>query len=116
MRFFEGQQLWFVYADSRRRLPGHVRVKTAGRKWATLDNHQRVCVRTLAADGGKYSSPGRAYLAKEDWLAEQSLSREWSAFARAVSRQWSPPAGLTPNAIRDAAQMLHVEYSVLRDA
>ena len=64
-----------------------------GRKWAALDNYERIDVNTLIADGGKYSSPGRCYITREAFEAEQALEEAWHDFQRRVS--YVVPPGMT---------------------
>ena len=68
-----GDEYWFV-PSCRSRDPHPINIVSVGRKWANFsrfrDSSHRPCGRidmvTLWADGGNYTSPGRAYACKED--------------------------------------------------
>jgi hypothetical protein len=59
--------------------PLNVTITAIGRKWVTI-SHGGIAGRFLLADkymtldGGKYRSPGRCYLSREDYEAEQAES------------------------------------------
>lgn len=96
-----GQELWFVHRERRSGAPFATTVTKVGRKWAELACHYRIDLSTLIADGGNYTSPGRCYLRKEDWEAQVRLETAWDALRVIVNRNYSPPAGLSQEAIEE---------------
>lgn len=102
-----GQVLWFVHSDHRRRGgPRAAKVVKIGRLWATLDIHYRVDIRSLWADGGRYSSPGRCYVNLEAYEQEQRLTEAWRQFHQDVSRQCRVPAHVTLEDIQAATALI----------
>jgi len=91
----QGQELWFV--PSRRRASPYIAtVLKVGRKWAELDDRGlRIDVETLWADGGQYSSPGRAWLSKEAWEEEVERNKAWDRFTTLLRHKYSVPDHLT---------------------
>lgn len=83
-----GQELWYVPADSRfvASQSRSVRVEKIGRKWASLNTQYRIDINTLWADGGQYSSPGRCWLSRDAWLAEQRRHALWDRLWNLVDR------------------------------
>lgn len=100
-----GQTLWYV-PSSRRGTPHEAKIQGLGRKWATLDNGERINISTLLADGGQYFSPGRCYLSKEAYEAELAVCKAWNEFRNTVSRCYSPPEAVTLNQIHNAHRAL----------
>lgn len=114
-----GQTLWYVphqrYESGRDR-GTEVTVIKVGRKWADLNRGiPRISIQTMQADGGQYSSPGRCYLSRDEWLAEITLNAIWRDFASRIGGQ-SPPDGVTEDAIRQAAELLHIPMFKKTDA
>lgn len=74
-----GQELWYVPADARDRGRScTVRVRSIGRKWAQVDGWLgQINIETWFVDGGGYSSPGRCWLNREAWEAEQRRLAAW---------------------------------------
>lgn len=87
-----GQTLWFV-PSGRWEKPGEITIEAVGRKWLTCGRY-RLDKETLRADGGQYSSPGRAWLNKGAHDAEIALNEGWNDFAKKISI-WNKPKGLT---------------------
>ena len=84
-KFVVGQELWFEYNDNyqkNKRKPATVTIEKVGNSWLYLSNDQRVYIDTLAADGGKFTSQGRAYIDKEARLAEVALIAEFRDFRK----------------------------------
>jgi hypothetical protein len=103
-----GQELWYAPAD-RRYLGGAcaVRVLKVGRKWADVDHHiGRVDAESLWVDGGKYSSPGRCWLSKETWEAEEARRSAWDQLRRDVYGQHPPPEHITTEQIENVRALL----------
>lgn len=105
MKYEVGQSLWWVPAQ-RRGTPHAVNIKAVGRKWLQLDNHERVDIKTLFADGGDYSSPGRCYLSEEAWRADVALCVAWDELRLTMSRHYVPPDGVTMSQIQNARRSL----------
>ena len=47
--------------------------------------------RKRKADGGEYSSPGRAYRSEQEYLNEQAMEEDWHAVLKMLQYQYSPP-------------------------
>lgn len=62
MKLSEGQKLWWVPQHSLGMKGREVTVLKVGRKWAELDNGERIDLETLISDGGRYAPNGRCYL------------------------------------------------------
>jgi len=52
-KLIEGQKLWWVPQRNRHAHEKEVTVLKVGRKWAQLDNHERIDLETLVADAGQ---------------------------------------------------------------
>ena len=76
-----GDKLYFVYNDRSCR---HVEVEKVGRVWAYLSNDYRIDLKILRADGGNYSSPGRAWHSKEEYDASRAADKLWWMFRTLV--------------------------------
>ena len=76
-KLIEGQKLWWVPAKSRYAQPKEVTVTKVGRKWAQLDNYERIDLETLVADPGQCSPNGRCYLSREAREQEEMLGKAW---------------------------------------
>jgi hypothetical protein len=102
-----GQKLWWVYFDSRRVNEGReVTVTKVGRKWAELDNRDRIDVESLVADGRGYSPDGRCWVSKEAYDLEQLRLRWMRRFNEAFS--WARP-GFSLQQLTIAAKVLGIE-------
>jgi hypothetical protein len=85
-----------------------VEVASVGRKWATLKGrYGRLNIITGEMDGEGYSAPGRFYLSREHYEAEQRADRAWDAFRWRVGYQ--RPPGLAAERITLAASTLGIE-------
>lgn len=103
----EGQKLWWVYSQNRRGNPREVTVTKVGRKWAQLNNHYRIDIETLIADGGGYMSPGCCYVNKDIYDREVVLKKEWNDMKRDI--QYQPtPEGVTVADIQAARILLRL--------
>jgi hypothetical protein len=100
-----GQKLWYV-PTKRRGDPREVEITKVGRKWLSLDNDRRVAVDGLYADGGQYSSPGRAYISKEAWERETSLRKAWDMLSMEIDRTRRVPADVSVETIHQVRQLL----------
>lgn len=102
-KFEVGQELWYVPRYSR----GNGRTVTiakVGRKWLTFDANTRVERESLCGEHG-----ARAYLSREAHEYEQRLRERWLQLKRAIGDKWSPPVGLTLEAIDQAFDALSLE-------
>lgn len=98
-----GQELWHVPSDRRWRDKScTVRVTKVGRKWAQLDNGDRIDVQTLRVDCGQYSSSGRCWLSEADWRKEESRQQAWRDLRTFIDRKYQAPEGVTEMGIRQA--------------
>jgi hypothetical protein len=118
MKFEVGQKLWYVHSDRYSRLGdpadrgAEVTVTTVGRKWVGIDGHlsirgSRFNMRTMWVDRGRYSSPGRVYLSREEYRRQYAVNLEWSWLKRAIPDQ--PPPHITPDAIQLIASVIGLE-------
>jgi hypothetical protein len=89
-----GQKLWYV-PNRRYSQPEWVTIEKVGRKWLSVGRRLRLDAETLQADGGGYSSPGRAYLTQEEHSTAVRIAAKWSEFTTFVSRRWHPPKHLS---------------------
>lgn len=102
MELSVGQELWFVHRERRSGAPHAVVVTKVGRKWAQLDRGgYRIDVNTLAADGGNYTSPGRCWINRETWEAEEVRQDAWSNLRSYFDHRWTAPAGISTAQIRE---------------
>ena len=108
----KGQELFLVAGINRGSLTKRtVTVTAVGKKWATLDypahKPYRITLDTWRIDGGDYSSPGECFPSEQEYNAEVALSRNWSAFRRAVENTRSADqAEITVENIQQAAKLL----------
>ena len=75
-----GDKLYFVYSGNCPRPPAAVEVLKVGRVWAYLSHGYRISLKTLRADGGEFSSPGRTWNSKEEYDAIIAKMQLWSKF------------------------------------
>ena len=74
--FTVGQKLYYVGRNNTRTRQ-EVTISSVGKKWLTVDNHLRLGIETLIADGGDYAPPGTAYLSQQDYLNLLALQGAW---------------------------------------
>ena len=103
-----GQQLFWEPTNSHRESTRMVVVTRVGRKWATLDNGERVDLDTLWADGGQYSSPGRCWPSEQAYRVALEADQIWMAFKRSIQLQGRNGA-VTAQDIRRAAAILYLQ-------
>ena len=102
-----GQKLWWVsdrYRNTRELL--EVEVTKVGRKWADISNRYRVNVQTLETIGKGYSSPGKCYLSKNEYLSEAKTIEAWLSLHGKLSRTYTPPHGVTIETIETVKRLL----------
>lgn len=108
-----GDKLWYRAYDARSdaaRLGREVTVNWIGRKWAAIDHGERVDIKSMAVDGGQYSSPGRCYLSEAHYIAETARACTWHRLAQAVYRG-RVPDHVTEAAINKAAELLGINIA-----
>jgi len=110
-KLIEGQTLWWV--PQRSKYAQEVVVLKIGRKWAQLDNGERVDIATLVADAGGYSPSGRCYLSKEAYEEKVALSKAWSALVDSF-RCRNVPDGVTVDDIEAARKLLRLPSNALK--
>ena len=76
-KLIEGQKLWWVPNRNRYQNEKEVTVLKVGRKWAQLDNHERIDIETLVAASGNYSPSGRCYISREEHEQKKALEQAW---------------------------------------
>lgn len=105
-----GQELWWVPTEARdRHRAKTVKVTKVARKWATLDNGDRINKETGRADGGNHMSPATCYPSKfyyERCLEQKLLVKQLSDKIRFGVSEDIPPV-----MIHEAARLLGVELS-----
>lgn len=104
-KLIEGQKLWWVPRRNRYAQPKEVTVTKVGRKWAQLDNHERIDLKTLVADAGQYSPSGCCYLSREEYEQAEALAQAWSNLERDL-RHARKPDGVTICDIAAVRQLL----------
>ena len=104
-----GQKLWWVSrSDHSHRKDGReVIVTKIGHKWATLENGHRIDLKTMIANGGNYSSPGRCYLSHEDYDRLSRARDAWREFAQCLIRPC--PDDMTSERILEARKLLGLD-------
>ena len=111
MKIKAGDKLYYIPTRNGARDGRYLTVVKVGRKWAQLDNSERrplrIDVNTLWADGGNYSSPGRCYVSKEGYLAEERANYLCRELARRIG--YHPNDGVTISDIQEAAKLLKIE-------
>lgn len=104
-----GQKLWFVREHQFRKGGSggnECYVTKVGRKWAELNNGERIDMVTMRADGRGYSSPGKCYLSHREHKTETELRQLWTDFHRRLCHL--PPDGISADDIRRAAEILKI--------
>lgn len=104
-----GQELWWVPSNLRASDPHCVKVTKVGRKWATLDNWERIEMTTLHADGGQFTSPGRCWLSQAEYEAERDRQKLWSEFRIMTRDMWRAPDGVLADEIRHMIAVIQAE-------
>ena len=100
-----GDELYFVdYVG----FGNYVKVTKVGRVWAYIDNGYRIDLQTLRADGGEYSSPGRAWKSKEEYDESVARDKLWLIF-RMLVREVRVDNDLTIEKIAKAAHELGID-------
>lgn len=102
-----GTKLWYVPSNPPR--PGYeVEVAKVGRVWIKLAGYrgERLDKDSLRADGGQFTSPGRAYRSRKEYEDEQTLRAAWSVFRQKVDCRNTCPEGVTLERIDQAAELL----------
>lgn len=112
MKIHVGQQLYWVPSQPYAYSKGMTTVTKVGRKWAELDNRYRIDIRTMVADGGGYSSPGRCYQSQEEHERIVEEQRTWSTFRDKIANKYRCPDGITTEKIREAAKVLGINLDV----
>ena len=82
MKLSEGQKLWWVPQHSLGMKGREVTVLKVGRKWAELDNGERIDLETLISDVGRYAPNGRCYLSQEAYKQAEALVQAWIKLKR----------------------------------
>lgn len=105
-KYTVGQELYFEWCRYSSR-NGHgeaVTITKVGRKWLELSNGHRVDKIRLVADGRGYSSPGTAYLSREEREAQVRLQDAWRRLR--VQMASVPGNGVTAERVAEAAKLL----------
>lgn len=111
--FHVGQELWFVYSDTRRGSPRPVFVTAIGRKWIYLSLYNyRLNAETGSVEEPRFGGVGRVYLYKEDWENQQEANVLWSAFMDKTGYRFRPR---NPDAVREAAKILGVSLPTTQE-
>lgn len=105
-KFHVGQQLYWVYDNSRMGSNGFVTVESVGRKWIGIGRRRRISAETMRHDGGDYSSYGRCYFTKEEHDAIVERGRAWSALQHLMRNTLGIPDHITTEQIRSAIALL----------
>ena len=108
-----GQTLWCVitFRHGRNFDPpkqGEATVTKVGNKYATLSTDDRIVIETGIIDGGRFTSPGKCYLSKEEYDATDGTARAWRALRVAVSSQHALPKDVTLADINAARALLKI--------
>jgi len=110
--FKVGQTLWWVnnewlnqdrpFLDNGK----EVIVEKTGSKWIYLSNRERIDIESLQADGGKYSSPGRCYVDRQQYISEMERREKWKEFYRLVDHMYTVPDHLSTDKISEMIQII----------
>lgn len=105
-KYTVGQELYFEWSPySNRKGRGEaVTITKIGRKWLELSNGFRVDKMRLVADGRGYSSPGTAYVSREDRESQIRLQAAWHNLRRRMESH--PGEGVTAERVAEAARLL----------
>lgn len=111
MELVPGMKLFWAYNDHRRGRNETVTVTKVGRKWADLDNCPRIDVKTLIADGGKYSSPGRCYYSEDEYKNQLAINNAWYNLCKKLEFR-SPPKDMTLEKMQQVEELLGLSDEV----
>ena len=103
----EGQKLWWVPQRHRHEQQREVSVIKVGRKWAQLDNNERIDIDTLIADGGQYSPSGCCYLSREIYEQKAALDQAWGKLKRDLQYGIKPDS-VTIADVEEARKLLGI--------
>jgi len=101
-----GQKLWWMPSNIRE-FGCEVTVTKVGRKWAHLDNFERIDTKTLVSDGVAWPN-GRCYLSQAEHQAELALSLAWQKLCFDLKHR-SQPTGVTLESIAAARVLLGLD-------
>ncbi len=101
-----GQEVYLRYSEGRKHKDTDdlvsLYVSKVGRKWVELavtpdrlNRHYRFDPVTMDVDGEGFSSAGRVYLTRDDYMAAKCRSEAWVNLRNGVSRGYSAPEHLT---------------------
>ena len=100
-----GQELWWV-PRGKYRQASSVCVIKVGRKWATLNNDERIGLVDWIADAGEYTSTGRCYESQSVYEQAIALEVTWSEFRAYIARSYLVPDNATIENIAAVKAML----------
>lgn len=111
-----GDTLWYV-PESRRLVggggePRELVITKVARVWLHVNDPRGavkcVNVKTLCADGGGYTSPGRCYPSRAEYEAQQETNEAWNELQRRMRNDYRQPEGLTAQRVRLALGLMHM--------
>lgn len=103
MEFEVGQKLFCVENNWRRKASyKYIKIQKIGRKWLTMEDGDRVDKNTMYIDGGKFSSPGRAYMSEEDYQLETQKNEAWEKLRSLIRSRCTP----------EHLKIKHIEFMV----
>lgn len=107
------QVLWFAGNGNFDHRRGEVTVTAVGRKWAEVSGviDGKLNMETMKLDRGGFSSPGRCYHSKADWLATDGTDLVWRKLRQAMPIV--RPEGVSYNSVAEAAKLLGISLSEL---
>ena len=97
MKLEVGQKLWYVPSENNGR-SREIIIESVGRKWVKARFIGKIDINTLQVDGGKYSSPGKCYLSKEEYESYVNLCSAWRDLVTDLPL-YSLPKGMTQEKI-----------------
>lgn len=105
-KYTVGQELYFEWGRYSSRNGGgeDVTITRVGRKWLELSNGHRVDKVQLVADGRGYSSPGTAYVSREERESQVRLQAAWRDLRKRMESL--PGNGVTAERVAEAARLL----------
>jgi hypothetical protein len=101
----QNQVLWRV-PESRRGNPGPATVIKVGRKWASLDNGEKIGKESLVMECGGYKPHATYWHSPEEFERARELAAAWSSFRKAVDESWRCPKGAGINQIENARRAI----------
>ena len=84
-----GAEVWVVWRNGPPRMET---VTAVGRKWVQIGRY-RFDHETLKLDGGQYTSPGQAYLSRDEWERNTEKEKAWWRFKSGLA--WRAPDHLS---------------------